>query len=224
MAADITDLFAVNPHDAYYVKGTVNSYPVHFMLDTGAAVCLLDTSVWQRIKGEAVLLPWVRSRLVGVAGTPLQVRGTTKLQVEFGGQRHSMDVIVADSLRTEAILGLDFLDTHQCVIDVGHHKLNLKGHGCPIPLSQNKSSLPLTKDVRVVLPCDVFIPGSSVLEIGAVLQGKIDTLTTIIVEREELQEPSVLLATCIVEPKSDTENPVVPVKLMNLSSEGGNYL
>ena len=36
----------------------------------------------------------------------------------------------------------------------------------------------------------------------------------------KLQESSVLLATCIVEPKSDTENPVVPVKLMNLSSKG----
>ena len=56
-----------------------------FMLDTEAAVCLLDTSVWQEIKGEAVLSPWVRSGLVGVAGTLFQVCGTTKLKVEFGG-------------------------------------------------------------------------------------------------------------------------------------------
>ena len=72
---------------------------------------------------------------------------------------------MADSLKTEAILGLDFLDTHQCVIDVNHNSLSIKGHGRPIPLSQNKLSLPITKDVRVVLPCDMFIPGSSVLEI-----------------------------------------------------------
>ena len=51
-----------------------------------------------------------------------------------------MDVIVADLLRTEVVLGLDFLDTHQCVKDVSHHNLNLKGHGCPIPLSQQVKS------------------------------------------------------------------------------------
>ena len=34
-----TDLFPINPHAAYYIKGIVNSYPVKFMLDTGAAVC-----------------------------------------------------------------------------------------------------------------------------------------------------------------------------------------
>ena len=55
------------------------------MLDTGAAVGLLDTSIWQRIKEEAVLSPWVCSGLVGVAGTPHIVRDTAKLQVEFGG-------------------------------------------------------------------------------------------------------------------------------------------
>ena len=67
-ANNITDLLAVNPHDAYYIKGLINSYPVHFMLDTGAAVCLLDTSVWDRIKGKATLLPWASPGLVGVAG------------------------------------------------------------------------------------------------------------------------------------------------------------
>ena len=77
----------------------------------------------------------------------------------------------------------------------------------------------MTKDAMIVLPGDVFIPGFSVLEIGAVLQGKIDG-RTIMVERKELREPLVLLATCIVEPKSSTKNPTVPVRLMNLSSEG----
>ena len=56
MATDITDLFAVNPHAAYYIKGIVNSYPVKFMLDTGAAVSLLDVNVWNTIKGKPYCL------------------------------------------------------------------------------------------------------------------------------------------------------------------------
>ena len=51
---------------------------------------------------------------------------------------------------------------------------------------------------------DVFIPGYSVLEIGAVLQGKADG-RSIMVERKELREPLVLLAVCIVEPIGGTE-------------------
>ena len=47
-----------------------------------------------------------------------------------------MNVIVAESLRTEAILGLDFLDILQSIIDVSRQNLSLTGHGCPIPLSE----------------------------------------------------------------------------------------
>lgn len=171
MATDITDLFAINPHAAYYIKGNVNSYPVKLMLDTGAAVSLLDVNVWNTIKGEAILSPWNIPGLVGLEGTPLQVDGTIELQVDFEGRRYPVDIIVAESLRTEV---WTFLDIHQGIIDVGRQNLSLMGHGYPIPLYQNEPNLPIAEGVRVVLPCDVFIPDSSVLEVGAVLQGKID--------------------------------------------------
>ena len=132
MATDITDLFAVNTHAAYYIKGIVNSYPVKFMLDTGASVSLLDVNVWNTIKGEAILSPWNSPGLVGVAGTPLQVHGTIELQVDLGDQRYPVNVIVTESLKTEAILGLDFLDIHQSIIDVSRQNLSLTGHGRPI--------------------------------------------------------------------------------------------
>ena len=64
MATDIIDLFAVNPHAAYYIKGIVDFYPVKFILDTGAAVSLLDVNVWNTIKGEAMLSLWNNSGLV----------------------------------------------------------------------------------------------------------------------------------------------------------------
>ena len=54
-----------------------------------------------------------------------------------------------------------------------------------LSLYRNEPNPPMTKDAKVVLPCDMFIPGFSVLEIGAVLQGKIDG-ETIMVEQKEL--------------------------------------
>ena len=41
VANNIVDLFAINPHAAFHINGVINSYTVHFMLDTGAAVSLL---------------------------------------------------------------------------------------------------------------------------------------------------------------------------------------
>ena len=102
MATDIIDLFAVNSHTAYCIKGIVNLYPVKFMLDMGAAVSLLDINVWNAVKGETKLSPWDSPGLVGVVGTPLQVHGITELQVDLGGRRYPMNVIMAESLRTEA--------------------------------------------------------------------------------------------------------------------------
>jgi len=86
------------------------------MLDTGAAVLLLDTDTWNKIKGTSTLAPWTNSGLVGVGGTPLRVSGTAKLQLELGGHQYLVEMVVAD-LRTEGILGLDFLETNPIVQD-----------------------------------------------------------------------------------------------------------
>ena len=69
MANNIVDLFAVNPHAAFHINGVVNSYTVDFMLDTGAAVSLMDTNTWNTIKGTSSLTPWQSPGLIGVGGT-----------------------------------------------------------------------------------------------------------------------------------------------------------
>ena len=57
MANDIIDLFAVNPHVAFHINAVINSYTVHFMLDTGAAVSPLSNDTWNKIKGSSTLTP-----------------------------------------------------------------------------------------------------------------------------------------------------------------------
>ena len=66
MANNTVDLFAVNPHAAFHINGYVNSYTVHFMVDTGAAVSLLDTKTWDKIKGNSSLEPPSNPGLMGV--------------------------------------------------------------------------------------------------------------------------------------------------------------
>ena len=59
--------------------------PLQCMIDTGAAVSLIDTNTWSRVKGQSVLKPWVNPGLVGVNGVPLRVKGTATPQLEISG-------------------------------------------------------------------------------------------------------------------------------------------
>ena len=218
MANNIVDLFAVNPHAAFHINGVINSYTVHFMLDTGAAVSLLSTDTWNVIRGTSTLAPWTNPGLVGVGGTPLRVSGIAKLQLELGGQQYPVEMVVTD-LRTEGILGLDFLETNQCALDLPHSIMRLKGNDQPIPLHRTGNKTRQTENVSVVLPNDISIPGCAEIEIGAVIQGEVAGGTMMVERRVLPQKPSILLAASIVDIREDTTNPLVPVRLLNLSPD-----
>ena len=136
--------------------------------------------------------------MVGVGGTPIRVSGTAKLQLELSGQQYLVEMVVAD-LRTEGILGLDFLETNQCAIDLPHGTMRLKGNDQPISLYRTRNTTPQTENVSVVLPNDISISGCTEIELGAVIQGEVESGTMMIERRVLPQKPSILLATSVVE-------------------------
>ena len=111
LASNVINLLNVNLTDAYHIKGLVNLHPVDFMLDTGAVVSLLNAELWNRIKGScSELVELHRPELVGVGGAPIRVHGITRLNVDFNGKQFAMNIVVANLGKTEAIVGLDFLE------------------------------------------------------------------------------------------------------------------
>ena len=188
------------------------------MVDTGAAVSLLGTDTWNKIKGNSMLAPWTNPGLVGVGGAPLRVSGTAKLHLELGGQQYLVEMVVAD-LRTEGVLGLDFLETNQYAIDLPRGIMRLKGNDQLIPLYRTRNTMHQTENVSVVLPNDISIPGCTEIQLGAVIQGVVAGGTMMIERRVIPQEPSILLAASIVDIQEDTTNPLVPIQLLNLSPD-----
>ena len=91
--------------------------------------------------------------------------------MDFNGQMFIMNVVVADMEKTEVIVGLNFLEYHQSVIDTKQHMLDLKGLVCPIPLHKQVKMVPLTEIISVTLENDLYIPGSSQLEVVVKLTG-----------------------------------------------------
>ena len=63
MPNDIIDLFASNPHVSFHINSVINSYTVHFIVDTGTAVLLLDTDTWNKIKRNFYINSLDKSRV-----------------------------------------------------------------------------------------------------------------------------------------------------------------
>ena len=67
------------------LEAYINRVCASCLIDTGAAVLLISESLWERIKetGEQLSQTRFGHRLVGVQGAPLQLCGSTKVQLEI---------------------------------------------------------------------------------------------------------------------------------------------
>ena len=100
---------------AYRVNGRVNGGQASFVVDTGAAITLLDKTLWDKLNTAGhVLTPSTGPPLVGVEGTGLETWGTSTAEISFAGETFQFPVLVASSL---TILGMDFLDKNRCTLE-----------------------------------------------------------------------------------------------------------
>jgi len=141
---------------------------VSFLIDTGASVSLLNKNVWDYVKPVAGELKQVTSHsLVGVDGMPLAIHGSITLPITISGVTFNHNLIIADRLTAEAILGLDFLEANKCVLGLVKDKM--------IVADQSVSLLPKCNGIEVLsstvtVPNTYVIPSHSEMEIVAHIQ------------------------------------------------------
>ena len=135
MAQSLT-ISPVTCTDGYRVKGSIYGVPMSFLLDTGAAVTLLREDKWKEISagGERRLRPWSTQRLVGVDGSPLDIRGCVAVDFVVADESFTVEVVVIGSLTSEAILGLKFLREVGVTMDLKDKQLIIADRGCCLPL------------------------------------------------------------------------------------------
>ena len=185
------------------------------MLDTGAAVSLLRKDVWDNVGSEHQLSPWTGPRLVGVEGTTLEVHGVATLEISLVGKPFLVDFVVVAVLRTQSILGLDFMEINQCVVNAGQKTLHLKALG--VPMQTAPSALCITQS-SVALQESIRVPAFSEMEVMAESR---EVLAEGIWPLEKLQERDlpVLVAGAVVMPvRGGGETTCVPVRLANPNS------
>ena len=71
--------------------------------------------------------PGISQQLVSVDGTPLKICGSAVVLVQLADRTFDINIVVAEGLTTEAILGLDFLEAHLCILDLSRHTLSFDG-------------------------------------------------------------------------------------------------
>eukprot|EP00731_Ephydatia_muelleri_P000948 Em0001g948a len=148
------------------------------IVDTGAGITLLRRDVW---KGDlnGKLLPWYGCKLVGANGGTLNVVGMVRaMQLGLGGKMFAVDTVIVESLTSEGILGLDFLEIYECIIDAANGVLTLGDSGLHIQLQKATRS----KSTEPALPVHVQSNNITVVSIDSPVVEKRKVM------REQLQD------------------------------------
>ena len=175
------------------MDGQVDGTPTAFILDTGAAVTLLRRDLWDRGKQPpSTLEPWSGPKLVGANGTPIRVIGTATVNLTMAHKTFPIQVVVAEPLTAEAIMGLDFLEKNKCVIQADRRILTFARDGISVPMIR-PSTQPHAARISVNLIQPLQIPACSEQEVMARMEEKICGGTWMI-ESENLKNPDGQLA------------------------------
>lgn len=127
---------------------------------------MIDSSIWKRgIRGT--LQPVTCHKLLGVTGIPLHTIGSTEITI---GTSLQVPVVVVECQTADGIMGLDFLQTHCCQIDIKHQSLLLQQLEVSIPLypqAKGRSSAAVVDTMEVSIAETVVIPARSEMEVQA---------------------------------------------------------
>ena len=115
------------PPDSLYVHGIIQDTPAFMLVDTGASVTAVSSSLFARISLPVHLdpapLPYIRT----VSGEHLPVQGIAKLTFTFSNVSYSFESLVIEQLTYPVVLGMDFLLSPGSVIYMQNHTLTFLG-------------------------------------------------------------------------------------------------
>ena len=150
-----------------YVSGSLVGEQLDWLIDTGCSTSIVAVEVYGNIpKGVRPELEEVNMDLQTANGDRLVVLGRAEMEITLEGKTYCHRFIVAE-LTNEGILGIDFLRTHQGVVDIGKSRVFLGGS-----IHSAKAKLGVRKCYRVSLREEVIIPaGSRMLVPGKVPAG-----------------------------------------------------
>jgi len=116
----------------------------------------------------ALLVGWDGRSLVGVKSSVIHIEEVATLELCFSGVMVKGEFVVAKLLNTEAILGLDFLEQNQCVINTKQKVLHISGRTLLLTSDQGPPRSPVESNAVLCI-----LPPLSEIEVLAKLQAEV---------------------------------------------------
>ena len=188
----------------------MNGKATRFLVDTGAAVSVLDTKHMVDIyDGHPLpLRPSESSAIKTVSGQPLPIHGVLCTDISIAGVTYPCEFKVLDDVTYRGVLGRHFLEATGAVISMENRTMQLKDRS---PIS--------SEDLKAVIaPATYIIPQLSETVLPAKLKGEVlpDTIGLVqaappLSERYQLQGAAALVKL--------TDGQAIPFHLINPTSK-----
>ena len=139
---------------------------------------------------------------------------TAQTEIKLAGEIFNSNLVVADALTAEVILGLDFLEHNNCTIETGQRKLHFIERGISVALQTSRMESARVSHVRVTLGETVRVPASSELEVMARTSAPVDGGIWLL-EKTSSERVPVMVARAVVAPNELG----IPIRLLNTRTE-----
>ena len=208
----LSSISATNKRKTLMIEASVNDNSCLCVVDTGASISLIGKSQWDILNKDSSceMLP---SDIVAEAANNslIGIVGKTVLSVCVNGRQLSDQTFYVANDMKEIILGLDWMMSRHCVIDMPKLLISFPD-GSAAPLLIHDSSI--VDPMSVVLCEDIEIPGNH----EVIKRAKVKTPfinDSILEPNISLAERGVLIARVLVSPVQQT----VPIQIINPGAE-----
>ena len=142
------------------IEGNLAGRHFDIIIDTGSAVSLISTSLWNQVT-EKFSRTQVKSKYVVANGTTLPVEGSTELPIQIGGLEVVHRCIIVPTEVADILLGYDFLKINKCEIMTSVNTLVAGNVAIPTHSRLNITSIGIVAvaDSTVEGFTEVIVPG-----------------------------------------------------------------
>jgi hypothetical protein len=182
-----------------------------FLVDTGATVSLVSNKIFYALdKSKRPEVGPLRQTVVSANGTDLTSMGQAFFNLTVGTQQCTVEAVIAD-LPMDGILGLDFIQSQRCVIDLESNVMRYANQEIPLYFEGRIGCFRVTVKENISIQ-----PGTEMIVKGFVQDApklRKDNKWAMLEPCEMfLKRDCALVAKVLVEPKD-----CVPVRLMNVT-------
>ena len=194
-----------------FINGYIGNQNFYMLIDTRATVSLVSTRIFRTLPSDLKgNIYQADTRLCTANGLSLAVEGVVVLPITIGFQPSNQQFYVAD-IETDVLLGLDFLDSRTCSLNIADQVLSCNDVQVPLYNTRVEPSLH-----RITILETLTIPAQSESIVPGCLPASADMvpgsigLIEMVPEFSEKHE-------LIVAASVNRISPVVPLRLMNPS-------